>query len=116
MREEQAAVATPEQMASTRELARLVEVAVDGLPELYRVVFMLREVQQLSTEDTASCLELSEEAVKVRLHRAKGMLREALVSRVDAAAGEAFPFLGERCDRIVARVMAALGSRGAPPP
>jgi RNA polymerase sigma-70 factor (ECF subfamily) len=111
MREDWAAtVATPEQASSSRELSRLLEVAVDGLPQLYRVVFMMREVQQMSTGDTAACLDLSEEAVKVRLHRAKGLLREALVARVDAAAGEAFPFLGERCDRIVARVMAALPS------
>jgi RNA polymerase sigma-70 factor (ECF subfamily) len=107
---EEHGAATPEQVVSGRELTRLVESAVDALPELYRVVFMMREVQQLSTGDTAACLDLSEEAVKVRLHRANGMLRETLLARVDAAAGEAFPFLGERCDRIVARVMAAIAN------
>ena len=100
---------SPEQVASGRELASLVERAIDALPESHRVVFMLREVQQLSTAETAECLSLSEENVKVRLHRAKALLREAVVSRVDSAAGESFPFLGERCDRIVAKVMAQLG-------
>lgn len=101
-------LSTPEEHASTRELTGLLEAAVDELPELYRVVFMMREVQELSTAETAACLDLSEEAVKVRLHRAKGMLREALFSRVGARAPDTFAFLGARCDRIVASVLARL--------
>ena len=95
----------PEELASGREQTTLLEHAVDGLPELYRVVFMMREVQQLSTAETAACLELSEDAVKVRLHRAKTMLREEMAARMESAAPDAFGFLGARCDRIVARVL-----------
>lgn len=102
--------ANPEQAAARRELHTLLERAIDELPERYRLVFVMREVQQLSTDETAECLELSEEAVKVRLHRARRMLREALLARVDAAAVDAFPFLGARCDRIVAGVMSRLAS------
>ena len=102
-------VPSPEQVVSGREMAGLVERAVDELPEIYRVVFMMREVQQLSTAEAADCSALSEENVKVRLHRAKTLLRETMVSRMDAAATGIFPFLGERCDRIVAFVMGQLG-------
>ena len=73
----------PRTHASRRELTGILEAAVDELPELYRVVFMLREVEQLSTAKTAEVLELTEEAVKVRLHRARAMLREASAARVD---------------------------------
>ena len=96
----------PEDQASMRELTGLLEAAVDELPEIYRVVFMMREVQELSTAETAACLELTEEAV--RLHRAKGFLRETLFARLDARAPETFSFLGARCDRIVANVLARL--------
>jgi RNA polymerase sigma-70 factor (ECF subfamily) len=84
---------------------RLVEHAVDRLAEPYRVVFMLREVEQLSTRDTAEALGIGEEAVKVRLHRARAMLRDALGEQVQRAAPEAFPFLAPRCNRMVERVM-----------
>jgi RNA polymerase sigma-70 factor (ECF subfamily) len=99
---------SPEEQAAAEETARLLEQAVDALPEPYRLVFVMREVQQLSGLETAACLEISEENVKVRLHRAKGMLRAALLLRVESAATEAFPFMGTRCDRIVAAVMARL--------
>jgi RNA polymerase sigma-70 factor (ECF subfamily) len=69
---------------------------------------MLREVQQLSTAETAECLGVTEDVVKIRLHRAKAMLRAAIGARVDDAAVQSFGFLGERCDRIVERVMRAI--------
>jgi len=109
-----ARVAPPEELAAHRELAALLERIVDDLPERYRLVFMMREVQQLSTAETAECLEVSTEVVKVRLHRAKAMLREAMAARVDDAAVETFAFLGERCDRIVRRVLAQLSAMAAP--
>jgi RNA polymerase sigma-70 factor (ECF subfamily) len=105
---------SPEKHAERRELAGVLEAAVDALPEIYRIVFMMREVEQLSTQETADVLELSEEAVKVRLHRARGMLREALFAKVDRSLGGTFAFLGERCDRIVANVMARLPPRKLP--
>jgi RNA polymerase sigma-70 factor, ECF subfamily len=101
---------SPEEHAQRRELGGILESAVDALPEIYRVVFMMREVEQLSTLETADVLELSEEAVKVRLHRARGMLRDGLFARVDKSLQDTFPFLGARCDRIVAAVMAKLHS------
>src|SRR5262249_18435588 len=102
--------ASPEDQTSARELTGLLETAIDQLPEIYRIVIMLREVQELSTAQTAACLELSEEAVKVRLHRAKGLLREALATRTEARAPDAFSFMGARCDRMVAAVLARLGA------
>jgi RNA polymerase sigma-70 factor (ECF subfamily) len=99
---------TPEEHASGREMRDLIEAAIDRLPELYRVVFMMREVQQLDVTETSSCLDISESNVKVRLHRAKAMLRDALCTQLDRAAEQAFPFLGERCDRIVEAVMSQL--------
>jgi RNA polymerase sigma-70 factor, ECF subfamily len=102
---------TPERHAARRELLGILESAVDALPEIYRVVFMLREVELMSTAETAEVLELSEEAVKVRLHRARGMLRQGLFERVDESLPRSFPFLGARCDRIVAAVMARLPPR-----
>jgi RNA polymerase sigma-70 factor (ECF subfamily) len=100
---------SPEDQTSARELTGLLESAIDELPEIYRIVVMLREVQELSTAETAACLELSEEAVKVRLHRAKLLLRESMATRMEAKAPEAFAFLGARCDRMVAIVLAKLG-------
>jgi RNA polymerase sigma-70 factor (ECF subfamily) len=102
---------TPEDAVATRQEAELLEEAVDELPDPYRVVFMMREVQEMSVAETAACLELSEENVKVRLHRAKAMLREAVIARMEGAARAAFPFLGARCDRIVAAVMAVILNR-----
>jgi RNA polymerase sigma-70 factor (ECF subfamily) len=71
-------------------------------------VFVLREVEQLSTRETAEALALGEEAVKVRLHRARAMLRRALGEEVARATPEAFPFLAPRCNRMAERVMEAI--------
>jgi RNA polymerase sigma-70 factor (ECF subfamily) len=102
---------SPETHAARRELLGLLESAVDSLPEIYRVVFMMREVELMSTGETAEVLELSEEAVKVRLHRARAMLREGLYERLEEQSPRSFPFLGARCDRIVASVMARLSPK-----
>jgi RNA polymerase sigma-70 factor (ECF subfamily) len=100
----------PEERAAAHEAIRLVERAVDGLAPGYRSVFMLRDVEQLSTAETAEALGLREDAVKVRLHRARGMLRRALGETVAQAAPEAFQFLAPRCDRMVSRVMTAIAA------
>lgn len=100
----------PEETTSVRELSGFVERAVDDLPDSYRVVFMLREVEELSTSETAACLDISDELVKVRLHRARGELRRLLDARLGAATREVFDFHLSRCDRIVAAVMARLPS------
>src|SRR5215469_7928097 len=95
----------PEQQIYDGELKMLLEKAFDALPDDYRSVFMLREIEGLSTAETAECLELSEENVKTRLHRARALLQRELYSLVGANANMAFQFLGPRCDRIVARVL-----------
>ena len=101
---------TPEGQAMRSQLGQMLQAAVDGLPEAYRSVFVLREVEQLSTLETARCLELSEEAVKTRLHRSRALLRRDLEDRMGPAVSEAYAFLGVRCDRTVARVLARIGA------
>lgn len=103
----------PEGRAADRELGRMMEEAVDALPGLYRSVFVLREIEGMSTADAALALGASEEAVKVRLHRARLALRDGLYARVGSAAQGAFAFLGWRCDRLVASVMGRV--LGGPP-
>jgi RNA polymerase sigma-70 factor (ECF subfamily) len=98
----------PEERAAAHEAVRLLERAVDELPAAYRSVYVLREVEQLSTAETATALGLGEDVVKVRLHRARAMLRRSLGAEIGLAAKDAFPFLAPRCDRLVARVMAAI--------
>ena len=104
----------PEDEASQREMRLMLETAIDELPSIYRIVFVMREMEQMSTAETAAALEIGEETTKVRLHRAKGLLREAMSSRMQASLGDVYPFLGQRCDRIVRSVMSALATR--PPP
>lgn len=100
----------PEQTISKVELGRMLEEAVLGLPEQYRTVLMLRDVEEMSTSETAAALSLSEENVKVRLHRGRAMVRRDLFARVGAAGKNAFPFLGARCDRVVKRVFERLST------
>ncbi len=102
---------TPEEQASTRQLGRLLEAAIDALPESCRVAVVLREIEGLSTEETAHCLGLTEEAVRVRIHRARELLREALYEKVGAGSAEVFPFAGARCERMLERVLEQI--RGA---
>ena len=98
----------PERQAFAGELRDALEGAIDQLPPTYRTVFMMREVEGLSTAETADVLNVREEVVKTRLHRARGMLREELFARVGATASTAFAFHASRCDRIVLNVFAAL--------
>ena len=98
----------PEQRASNAELGQLLEEAVLDLPEQYRAVIMLRDVEELSTAETAAALELTEQNVKVRLHRGRAMMRDRLFARVGASGKNAFPFMGVRCDRIVSGVFTRL--------
>jgi RNA polymerase sigma-70 factor (ECF subfamily) len=95
----------PEQEASKVELGRLLEEALLELPEQYRSVLMLRHVEEMSTAETAEVLSLSEENVKVRLHRGRALMRRNLIERMGSQAKEAFPFMGTRCDRVTAAVL-----------
>lgn len=103
----------PDQLADARRLAALAEEAIDALPEPYRLVFVLRELEGLDTAEAAHALDVTEEVVKVRLHRARHRLRDALRSSVEPGVLETYAFLGERCDRIVANVLQRIrGTRG----
>lgn len=95
----------PEQQTSVSELGKALDNAILAIPEQYRLVLMMRDVEQLSTSETAGALELSEENVKVRLPRARAMVRKQLFVQAGAEAPAAFGFMGVRCDRVVARVL-----------
>jgi RNA polymerase sigma-70 factor, ECF subfamily len=95
----------PEEQLSVSELGRALEDAILSIPEQYRLVLMMRDVEQLNTQETAAALDLTEENVKVRLHRARAMVRKNLFAEAGAEAPAAFGFMGPRCDRVVARVM-----------
>ena len=100
----------PEEQLSASELGRALESAILSIPEQYRLVLIMRDVEQLSTTETASALDLSEENVKVRLHRARAMVRKNLFAQAGSEAPRAFGFMGERCDRVVARVLARINA------
>jgi RNA polymerase sigma-70 factor, ECF subfamily len=91
----------PEQRASLAELGHLLEEAVLDLPDQYRTVIMLRDIDELSTAETAAVLDLTEQNVKVRLHRGRAMMRARLFARVGGNGKNAFPFMGSRCDSVV---------------
>jgi RNA polymerase sigma-70 factor, ECF subfamily len=98
----------PEQSAQRAEMRKLLEQRIDALPGAYRSVFVLRAVEEYSVEETAAILEIPEATVRSRFFRARSLLREGLASEVDLACEGVFGFAGERCDRIVARVMERL--------
>ncbi len=100
--------ASPEADAARTEARRLLERAVDDLPEGFRAVFIMRGVDELSVEETAQALGLKPETVKTRLHRARRLLRESLDAKLGSAVKEAFPFMGARCNRITERVLGRL--------
>lgn len=102
-------VRNPEQYASDHELKNAIERAVDELPDGFREVFMLRAVEGLSIAETAQCLDLNEDTVKTRLHRARAALQKQLITQVDAATQTAFAFHLSRCDRIVNAVLGRIG-------
>lgn len=100
----------PERESARRELALLLEDAIDALPEPFRGVYVLREVEGMSTQETAEILDLPPNTVKTRLHRARSLLRTRLEDDFDPAGLEAFPFGAARCDRLVAAVLARLAA------
>ena len=101
---------SPENATLREQLRRVLERKIDALPLDFRTVFMLREVQELSVEETAACLDIPEPTVRSRLFRARGLLRSALAQEIDIATSDVFRFGGARCDRIVANVLARVRS------
>jgi RNA polymerase sigma-70 factor (ECF subfamily) len=98
----------PERQLENRELHAVLREAVELLPDPLRAVFCLREIEGLSTEQTADALDLSVENVRVRLHRAKRGLRQTLDDRIGREVRRLYLFDGARCDRVVERVFARL--------
>lgn len=103
----------PDRVLMRAELRKLMEAGIDCLPDAFRTVFILRAVEEMSVEDVASALDLPEATVRTRLFRARGLLRERLARDIDLAMADAFSFDGERCDRIVARVLSRAGVSAA---
>lgn len=99
----------PEKKAMQQETRRQIERAIDGLPEKYRVVYMLREVEGLSGDETARALGLSESNVKVRLFRAKAMMKKSLEGQADLA--DVFEFGNSKCDAMIDRVIEEIHRR-----
>ncbi len=107
---------SPEQAIARQEIGRAIEQAVDALPAAFRSVFMLRAIEQMSIEETALYLGIPAQTVKTRLHRANRLLRAALTQHLGAILDGAFPFLGPRCDRVVATVLERLDLPTLPAP
>jgi len=103
----------PEKSALRAELRRLLEARIDQLPDGYRSVFVLRALEEFSVEETAAALGIQAPTVRTRFFRARRLLREGLARDIDLTLEDAFGFAGERCDRIVARVLAAIGAKRA---
>lgn len=99
---------SPEDDAARAQIRRLIEAAIDSLPEAFRAVFVLRDVEECSVAETAQYLNLREETVKTRLHRARRRLRVALSDTLASTMADAYPFLGRRCERLQENVMARL--------
>lgn len=104
----------PESVAARREIRRMLERAVDELPDPFRIVFVMRAIEEMSVEETAAYLRIRPETVKTRLHRARRVLREKLDSELASALTGAFPFAGTRCARIADAVLDQLGIPTSP--
>jgi RNA polymerase sigma-70 factor (ECF subfamily) len=104
------AAGTPEADAARAQVRRLIEAAIDDLPEAFRLVFILRDIEDCSAAEAANSLGVREETVKTRLHRARRLLRTALHQKMVSTVGEAFPFLGRRCERITEAVLGRIAT------
>ncbi len=98
----------PDHLTARAQLRRVLEQQVEQLPEAFRVVFVLRSIEELSVEETAATLSIPAETVRSRHFRAKGLLREALAREIDLAQGDIFEFGGAACERLTASVLARL--------
>ena len=99
----------PERATAQQEIRRLIERAIDDLPELFRVVLVMREIEDMSVEETGGFLGLCPATVKYRLHRARGLLRKALAAQLAPALTDVFPFDGMRCARMTDAILQRFG-------
>jgi RNA polymerase sigma-70 factor (ECF subfamily) len=95
-------MSTPENAIASKQLQQALQNAITGLPEKYRLVFILREIEDLSIRETADVTGIQTSNVKVRLNRAKAMLRQTLNLQMKDSI---YPFHLTRCDKIVSNVM-----------
>lgn len=103
---------SPEVMAERSEVRDILQTAVETLPAIYRSVFILRAIEDMSVEETAYCLGVSPDVVKTRFLRARTMLRQALAEQVRPYLQQTFSFAGQRCDAVVSHVLGALRNHG----
>jgi RNA polymerase sigma-70 factor (ECF subfamily) len=96
---------SPEKVLMRRQIAKLLETAIARLPDTFRPVFVLREIEGLSVEDTAEALQIPEETVKTRLFRARRRLQKELDPELCGALSETFPFAGADCEALTSRVI-----------
>jgi len=99
---------TPDRQMLRTEMRALLERRIEALPLEFRVVFMMRAVEELRVEETAECLGIPEATVRSRLFRARSLLRESIALDLDLAERDVFDFAGERCDRVVSQVLQSL--------
>jgi len=92
------------------QIRNFLERAIDDLPEAFRTVFVMRDIEEVTTEETATLLGIRQQTVRTRLHRARRMLRAALGEHIGAALKDAFPFDRPRCDRLVKKCWTNLAS------
>ncbi|SFH98399.1 RNA polymerase sigma-70 factor, ECF subfamily [Bradyrhizobium sp. Gha] len=102
----------PERTMAQREIQRVVERAIDELPDVFRMVFVARVMEGMTIEETADLLAVKPETVKTRLHRARTMLREIVEKEIGPVMMDAFPFAGWRCERLTLAVLKRLGIGG----
>jgi RNA polymerase sigma-70 factor (ECF subfamily) len=105
--------ASPEAEASRGEMRALLEECIDGLPEAFRLVLVLRDIEEMSIEETAAFLAIKPQTVKTRLHRARRQLRTMLEERLSPLFSDVFPFDGKRCVDMAGRVVEWLRAQGA---
>lgn len=102
---------TPDALAERSQLRAILQRAIDSLPPIYRSVFMLRAVEEMSVNDTALCLQVSTDVVKTRYLRSRALLRDALGAQLESHSTDVYAFAGARCDAVVAHVLAELKRR-----
>lgn len=101
-------VPNPETETAREQIRKTLERAVDTLPSAFRAVFILRDVEGMSTEDTATYLSIRSETVKTRLHRARRLLKKAIEAELSSGFADLFPFDGDRCAHMADKVMERL--------
>jgi len=99
----------PERAAAQRQIRKILEKAIDDLPAAFRIVLIMRDVEEVDIKETANLLGIREETVKTRLHRARRMLRESLGEQLATALKDVFPFDRPRCDALVQRLLNQVG-------